>query len=494
MQNLFKTIKYYGQMLFALAFVSNALYGAELDKQLSKIEGYKRLTNLVDNNEDIKKGTNTFQSYLENRKKEVPPTPSEQAKLIYEKNIDAKPCGHCPKYLNLTLAVNEIVEKVKADQNVARSNEALIQLNKLKFLYYVVRSENDQGEISCSKLGERDYFNPSKLDGNFNMLSETMIKMPEVTDMQYIPKGKEEVYYYYRGEGDKSNVVIEVLMKQDGTARMRYYDFDSHQGPFGNTLPSLGSASERPVTPPRGENEDYMDFNFDIKTRNTAIPTDINFLKAGASTQVAEDVNLKLKNQINFNEQTASMAVESDKGEKYLVLEGKNITDGGKSFNTIIPVEINLDKSTQMKVSGSLENQLSASDMKKVGNFELEHTQTVKLGLTDHNHEYFNVKAVTDREGLANYSVSSKYSLGESSSVAATYEEGRDGQRAFMVSNVASFSKNQTLTTSYGTSSDSKRGFIQTQYENKIGENTSLIIGAKMGDEKTVSLIFQSKF
>ncbi|MGZ3807838.1 MAG: hypothetical protein ACXVCE_07115, partial [Bacteriovorax sp.] len=460
----------------------------ELENQLQKSDTYKQISTYIDSNEAAKKEAAKVQQYL-NEKTTATERANREAKLIYEDNINASPCSHCPKYLNLTQAVNKIVEKVKSDASASESNQSLIELNKLKFLYYVVRSENDDGAVGCKKYVESYVDNPGKLEGNFKLLSETLMNMSEVTDLQYHQRGKDEVYYYYRGEGDKSNIIIEVKMNKDGSSRMRYYEYaESDRSP----LPDLGQSDSTAEAKGHPKKDNYLDVNFDLQTKN-ALPTDIQFAKAGLSTKVTEDMNLKMENEINFNQQKTSVALEDNKGSKWLVLEGKNVTMGEKSVNAVIPMEIKLDESSEMKVNGSLEKKVTVKEMDHSKKETVDSEQKVTLGLTDHNNEYIKVKAVVNDSGTSSYSVSNKLALGKNSSVGAVYEQTRDGKKTFSINNVANFDNYGKLTTSFGTTSDNKE-FVQTQYENKISDRTSIVIDAKVSDQTTVSLIYQAKF
>ena len=477
-----------------ICLLSTHLYAGELETQLQKLGAYKQFSSTIDNDAQAKKGTAEFQKFLE-QKKTTPQTANEEAKLVYENNVDAKPCTHCPKYLNLTMAVNDIVEKVQKEDktsSVSDSNEQMLQLNKLKFLYYVVRTENNEGEISCQKFGDRNYFKPTKLEGNFKMLSDTMIKMSNVTDIQYLPRGQDEVYYYYRGEGDKSNILIEVVMNKDVTARIRYYDMLNPDGTSSNRLPVLGTLASKDMKP--AQKDEYFDVGLDIKTRNTVLHNDIGLSKEATSLKVMYDVNLKLKNENSFNQQSAGVDIVDDTGTKWVSIQGKNVVSGAKSLTTIIPVEISLDKSSELKMSGSLQNDLTAQSLDQVKKLDFTANQTVQFGLTDHNNEYVNVKATADKDGFSGYSVSNKFALTEGSSVGAAYEQTRDGKKSFSINNVANFNEYGTLTTSFGTDSSSNR-YVQTQYEKKIGSTSTIAIGAKTTNtEKTFMLTYQTKF
>lgn len=481
---------YLTKLLSLFLLLSTAAYSAELETQLKKIPIFNTLSTNTESNEDVKKAGQALKQLWDQRN--APEDPNKEARLYYTSNVESKPCSHCPKYLNLTLEINKIVEKAKEDKDVALENDTFIQLSKLKFLYYVVRSESEQGGITCQQLGQQS-LQPVKLDGNFKMIKETMVKMPEMTDFQYYPRGQEDVYYYYRGEGSNANVLIEVVMHKDGSANLRYYEFEASDGStqFMKQLQHQKKFAGKKEDQPK---DNFFQPTLEVKTGDTMIPTDITLLKAGAKTQLAEDLNVKLDHQASVNEQSASFAFEKDNGQKWVVVEGKNITDGGKSLKTLVPMEIELMEESKLKLNASLENTLSVNSIADAKKGNITNTQTIKMGLTDHDNEYFNIKAEVDADGLAKTTLQNKFAIGKDSSIGSSITMDRDGNKSFSVNNVTNMNTYGKLTTSFGVASDNKY-FAETQYEKKISESSSLVIGSKIGqDDKRFTLMWQSKF
>ena len=482
---------YLTKLLCLFLLSVSPVFSAELETQLKKIPLINTLSTSTESNDDVKKAGQALKQLWEQRN--APVDPNQEAKLYYQTKIESKPCSHCPKYLNLTLEVNKIVEKAKEDKDVALENDAFIQLSKLKFLYYVVRSENEQGGVNCQKQGE-DLFRPVNMDGHFQMIKETIVKMNDMTEFQYYPRDQEEIYYYYRGEGANANIIIEVVMHKDGSANLRYYEFDASDG---STLYMKQLQQQKKFAAEKGEEKPKDNFfspTLEVKTGDTLMPSDITLLKAGAKTQLAEDLNVKLDHKASVNEQSASFAFEKDNGEKWIVVEGKNITDGGKSLKTIVPVEIELLKESKLKFNASVENNLSVNSMADAKKGNITTTQTVKLGLTDHDHEYFDVKADLDAEGLSKTTLQNKFKYGEGSSIGSSVTMERNGNRSYSVNNVTNMNTYGKLTTSFGVASDNKY-FAETQYEKKISEASSLVIGSKIGQsDRSFTLMWQSKF
>lgn len=277
-------------------FFTNAALSAELDTQLKKLPFYNKLNALIESSEDAKKAGTELKKLWDRRNDPI--DPNAVAKLYYQSNIDSRPCTHCPKYLNLTLEVNKIVEKAKADNDPAAENDTFIQLSKLKFLYYVVRSENEQGVVNCQKVHNTIEMSEPKLDGNFNVIKDVIVRMPEISDFQLYPKGRDEIYYYYRGEGEESNIVIEVVMHKNGTANLRYYEFQSDDGST-NYLKHL--QQQKKIAGEKKEEKmpnNHFSPTFEVKTSDTLLPQDITFLKAGIKNQLAKDINIRKSSKL----------------------------------------------------------------------------------------------------------------------------------------------------------------------------------------------------
>jgi hypothetical protein len=314
--------------------------------------------------------------------------------------------------------------------------------------------------------------------------------MSNITDFQYIPQGKEEIYYYYRGEGEQSNVIIEVAMNKNGTSKIRYYNYTpaANQKDLENSLPNFGIHPN--ASSDKNENIS-VNLNPTLKMKSDdTLPTDINFATTKLKSQVAENFNFELKNEINFNDQSASVALLDKHGSNGVVIEGKNITNGSRSTSVIVPVEINLDGSSDMKIKMRVESQLAINNSVNVkSSNHTESKQSLKLALTDHNHEYLDVKAVIDDHGLPSYQVSNKFSLSKGSSVGAAYNQSQDGTKSFSIQNIANLNQYGTLSTSFGV--NGQNAYLQAQYEKKIDQNTSMVITVKTEDQKETTLMYQ---
>lgn len=493
------------------------------ENMLKKNETYKGVTEKLEEKEWFNKGTEKVGEFLEERKKEKSLSANEQAELYYQGNVSDKPCIHCPTYLNLVREVNKIVASTKdKEEPVASYNNRMVELNKLKFLYYATREVTESGVEGCQKWNNHDYLERVQLQGNTKLIAEEVLHMPNVTSIQYMPQGNEQdVFYYYRGEGMQSNVIIEVKMSKGGEARIRYYryeagDFDPHRD-----LPDLGTAPATAKKQEAPKDDNYFDMKMDVKTRKLVLPTDVEFAEAGTYTELSENLRLKSKTNLAFNNQAASMSLAKSTGEDWVKIEAQNQTQGETAFATTIPLEIQLNKESDLTLGGGLKHEMVRDFSKAKSSFE--NTNTVTLGLTDHNHEYLSAEMISKQDGLRNIALSSKYSLGDSGNISGRYEFDNDGSKKYTIGNETRYGEQNsitgkyefdnkgnraysvgnktymgdygTLTTSYGVT-DERKQFIELGHEKKISDTASMVLSVKTGrgQETTVMYQFQAKF
>jgi hypothetical protein len=426
---------------------------------------------------------------------------NEQPSLIFEKTIDNSTCSECPIFLNLTTAINKIIENVKIEEfTIAEDNELTIELNKLKYLQTIVKSEINTSEDNCQNLEIESEKSFERSDENIGLINDMYSTFPDFTDFQYIPKESKEFYYFHRDEDEANRMVTEVTINNSGINKIRYYDYlENDQKDEDSklvTLPKKESANliqskSKKITFKKDGN--FIDLNFDVKTKGNEKISDVHLIKSEMTTQVLDNYKLQLKNNVNLNAQSASISLQNDTGEKYVIIKGLSVRNGEKSLNTIIPLTLTLNKENAIKLKASLENQTTKEQSEDNRN-SISNTQTVKMALTDHNHEYFNIEAMTDTTGLSGLKLSNKFSLVNESNIGATYVERRDGERSISIQNVANINKREKLTTSIGKTP--VNSFAQTEYENKISERTSMVMTIKLDNQNKKSILYQiqSKF
>lgn len=115
--------------LLLFIFTTTAFADTALTTRLRKNDNYDQIYEKVTakgSDPMISEASTKFQDAWAIQKK-LEKDPNSRAKMYYQEDVDAKPCSSCPKYLDLVLEVNKIVEKTK-DQDVQSANEKMVDL------------------------------------------------------------------------------------------------------------------------------------------------------------------------------------------------------------------------------------------------------------------------------------------------------------------------------------------------------------------------------
>lgn len=444
--------------------------------------------------------------------KKLEEDPNARAKMYYQENVDAKPCSSCPKYLDLVLEVNKIVEKTK-DQDVQSANEKMVALTKLKFLYYTVKSTDEDNNVTCKTYnpmlpGERESYER----GSLTLAAEQALALPDVNSVQFYEGRGKEVHYYYKGEGAEANNVIEVVIMPDGKAIMKYYKYDN-----GFNLPALGDVPRDRIA--TGDKDNYIEFKPTVETKNMVLPTDIGFGSMGTKYSITDTLDLRNKTEFAFNKQETNVSVADKDGNKFVVLEGENITDGKKKVDAVVNYDFGLSDDSKLKLGTGVGNTTETN----TNDFSdgVTNKQSVRLGLTDHNNEYITTKTFVDSEGVSAVNLGSKYKAGDGSvggnveltregartykvdvldqgylsNAGIRYTEDALGTKTYGVSSGVALDKSLRLSTDYSRS-DSVGQAVSLNLQKKVSENTSMVlsVGKSEKDGATVMYQFQSKF
>lgn len=251
---------------------------------------------------------------------------TERAEYYYQSDIDLRPqgCADCPEYLKLIREVNSIVEKLPEPKEIAKANEQKIQIDRLKFMY-VESVSASMGNEFCSVLHNSDPLMTKGVDKEkLSLVFEELTTLPNVTSVQYYPMPPEkERRYFYRGEGMQSHIIIEVIVKSDQTALVRYHHYDPYD------LPNLGSkVSERSL--------------FDA------------FEGQGRLT---DNLSVNSRAQMDLSQQNVRLGVAGDSGREWIQLEGKHETQSNARVKAIIPMEIDLSEDSKWKLSGQVSHE-----------------------------------------------------------------------------------------------------------------------------------------
>lgn len=496
-----------------IIFSTSVFADTALTSRLRRNDAYDRMYAKIDTtssdptvNEFSEKATAAFEA-----QKKLESDPTSRAQMYYQEDVDAKACGSCPKYLDLVREVNKIVEKTK-DASVQDANAKMVSLTKLKFLYYTVKSTDDDNNVKCRTYnpmlpGERKSYER----GTLSLAAEQALTLPDVNSVQlYEGKGK-EVHYFYKGEGNEADNVIEVVMMPDGKAIIKYYKYEN-----GLNLPSMGEAK---LTKNDQKGDNYIDINPTVKTEKYVLPTDIGFGSMGTKYSISDGLDLKNKTEFGFNKQETNVSVLDKDGNKYLILEGQNITDGKKTVDAVVNYDFDMASDSKLKLGTSVGNTTETVTEKLSDG--VTNKQSVRMGITDHNNEYIKVRTYVDAEGVSSVGVGNKYKVGDGS-VGADVEVARDGSKKYKVdvleqaySSSAGFNYEESVYNerSYGvnvgtnvdkslrlstgfTRSETAGSAVNVNFQKKISENTSmaLSVGKSEKEGATVLYQFESKF
>jgi len=481
----------------------NSIAQTALTEDLLKFDKYRKLHEFVKSGSEHE-ASKKFAEAIE-KQKELEDDPTKRAELFYQTKVSQAPCSHCPQYLGLIREVNKIVDKID-DQNIAVSNEKAIQLSKLKFLYFLSVSESTEG-TKCEKtshmvLGEEERIRSGKV----KLVAEKALALPDVTDVQIYNPNK-EMHYFYQGEGEENGNIIEVVVMPDQSAFIKYYKYNS---PF--VLPSLSTGKENSKLE-INEQIGYFNLKPQIKTESMILPTDISFGEGKITTQLTDGLNLSHEAALSYNEQKANVAFESDKGEKYLLLEGVNNTKGSKIGTAIVNYGFVIDEASSLKVGTSVGTRVEGTFDEKN---KLKNDKTIELGLTDHNNEYIKVKAMLDTSNVSSYVISNNYSVDEGKigsqielkgngdkaygvnytnkgfidSVGATYTTTANGERRYGASVGTTIDSNTVLKTEYSTGSHQPYS-VAVNFERKVSETTSMVLTVNNSKDKGTALMYQ---
>jgi hypothetical protein len=382
--------------LIILCFIPLSLHAQAFRKNIMGEELSRDLQNQLSDPE-TKKNTKLFdQAFVEQQR--LMYDPESRAKLRGEKTFETNTCVGCPSYLSLIRNVNDAIDKMKID-SVADDNKRVINVTKLNFMYYVAKYQNENGSVKCNQHNALDFVSLREFkNGSLNLVAEKALALPHITDVQWHDKESDEVHYYYRGTGSEKNIVVEVILYKNKPAVMRYYEYKD-----GIQLPRMGSSKED------DDKDNYLTIQPTVRTEN-AIPSDIEVGKLGKKFELSENLNLRATGTGSYNQQKATLSLENDAGERHVIVEGTNVTDGKKSVNTIVNYNFNVDKDSKLDVQTSAETKLETS---KDPNKTVDRTNVVSLKLTDHDSDYFRVRGVVDDKGAQALGVGNSVRVGE---------------------------------------------------------------------------------
>lgn len=370
-------------------------------------------------------------------------------------------CEGCPEHLSLVSSVNNILGKLEQTAGpVINHNHFTIELNRLRFLYAETKSLQD-GAL-CEQL------NPSKQsefeDGKLKLIAEEMMSLPNVNGVQIYPGNESDrKHFFYRGEGEYRNYIVEVITALDKTVMMRLHKFE----------PTV-----RPVTVQERRSEE----------RSRPIPLITTPVKVDGQVMVGDGLTVSTTSKSTLVEQRAKMSLSGER--EWLVVSAEHNTGKNINVQTVIPVEISVDDSSGLKVDGSLEYERNENYRSGAG----EVTRRASLALTDHNHEYLRTALVAEGSRGNALTLSSRYNFGSYGTVEGIAERDFSGGRSYRLSHSAGNERDR-FRTALGMDASRNR-FIEFQNERRLSQTSSVVLTIRQtqGGDKHVMYQYRGDF
>ncbi len=368
---------------------------------------------------------------------------------------DDAACIHCPSHFKLAGDVNRIVEKIPtAPTDSVRDKELLpIKLNKLKFLYYVSQINSSEGQSRCENHLLRNGEDSVKdMKGSFRLAYEDVLPYSDVVELQLYTPESEEVVYYYRGEGNQSNIFIEAVLRPNGKATFRYFYY---------TPPEVKADLPQHATEAKVEdknNSALVDFfksdSFRYEHRGI-LPKNLHLLEVETQQTFYDDYTLRANNDLSVLGNNLNLSVKNSRTNKEILTAEVKVKSSSSSkieYRANVPYEIGYYKDTKIKTNTTVDNQGEA----------------VKLTLTDYDVDWFNVEA---------------------------RRESSSGRQTFYMQKVTSLAPKETLSTSYGVDNQGAQ-YLSLQHKKTLAGNATMVIDVHhdIGGGTTLMYQLEKKF
>lgn len=407
---------------------------------------------------------------------------NEKYQLFREEEIKKdNSCLHCPKYLLLTEQINGVVENLSKVTKSSNDVELPIKINQLKFLYYTEVIKQNDGTLGCSRyLDFTPDFKPTKFDGQFKLVAEDILPFNKVTDIQYMNPDLQEVVYYYRGNANDKEVIVQAILNKDG-GRFRYYYYTPSEKELNpNGLPDFGESTapahyakkpsdtyelkpEAPALPatssivvtgkpvPAEEQSYEVKFKSEIEKRGI-LPRNIHFIEAKLHKEVITGVRLTGDSDTSIKGNTAHLALKKGTDDLALIdLDTK--LDGRTEHKITIPYSVRMSDSLPT-ASGRVESSNSAD--------------IFTMSLTDKSIEYLRAEFRMNKE------------------------TNRD---SYVLSRDIALDKNETLSLQLGKGEDQNE-YASLKHVKTLRNNAILALDVRLDSQKKATLYYEysSKF
>jgi hypothetical protein len=287
---------------------------------------------------------------------------------------DKKECSHCPSYLNLTKQVNNILAKVSA----SGTEEVPREINKLKMLFYTIKSRDLDGNLKCQNYEMIDYMmnDDKKLKGEAKFIASEFFEVKGIESLFYNMPENEKIVYYFKDQ-EKSNVLVQVVVEKNKKPEIRYYSYtpsSKEVNPY--NLPDLdrkadglsGTGLKLPVettlaTSLADPNKERLGFNFDPKwIKKGALPRDYYLGEAFVTSEVIEGVMVKGLSRLSIAKGSEAEIKIGDKEKDVVHINLKTKLNGNTDHEITVPYDFKLDSlGENTKIRGALKEETHAT-------------------------------------------------------------------------------------------------------------------------------------
>lgn len=318
-------------------------------------------------------------------------------------------CGNCPQHLRLTNEINNVIDKMERDPSLKTTEELPAKLNRLKFMYYTVARNAQNNEPNCQLRFNNtneisDRLDLAKYDQQFQLMAEDAFSFKSVTEVQYLNPAEEETTYYYRGEGDQKDIIVQAILTKTG-GQFRYYRYkrkESEENPY---IQSDEHEGEQQVLDQRvkASKTNEMHFKAEIEYQHgiARIPENIHLGEATIHKNVYGNVSLNGNSDFSIKKNVINLVLQKDE-KNLLFVNVKNEISGKTDYEATIPYLIRVPTS---------EGQLSVAGMVQNSNRGNLVTMVLKEGKKEYLRGEYRVDAAT---GKSSYNVSNDTKIGAS--------------------------------------------------------------------------------
>ena len=460
--------------LFAVIFFSQIIhinsYALE-DDPVKKIDNKSNsfVSKYLGNPEEIE----ALGNYLTLATKEA----KKKKKPFYQEDVDSNrlACTHCPTHLQLTGSINAVLQKMRKSLEEDNQDSVAVDINRLNFLFYTVKSRQDDGQVKCERFRDMTpNLKPTTFEGRFDLMAEDDFKFPPGSQLQLLDPKSEEIIYYYRGEGPQRNIIVKAMLTKDG-GKFQYFYYrpsEKEKNPYG--LPSLGPEPAdddvtilqrvQPQNTNKDEGEDLSKNKYSlvvkpkVETRLKVIPKNVHIAK-GEVRQNIPGVGLKVTGEsaLSLKGNQASANLLNEDGYSFIKVAVKTSLKGESTHTVEIPYEVRV---TAPEVDNP------EAGVKAVGTLgDTTSDSSVKLQITDGETQYVRTEAVRSK---------------------------KSGRTSFTVAKDFPISPNSIVTVGAGRNEE-RRNYVTLQHRKSIGENITMILDVRLDQNRNKTFTYQMK-